>query len=609
MRRVRFSLLVLLIVLPLARIVATYPVFSQTVDEPVHVGGGLAWLTMPGYDYDPEHPPLARIAFALDAWMHGVRFPTSEHLRASIGNAILYRDGRYVRNLAAARMGNLPFFLVALAAVGLWTRRLFGDDTALVALALFGTLPPILGHAALATTDLAVGSVVTAALYALALWLDAPTLRRALLLGITIGLGLLTKFSFILYFPLGALVLLLARARDAGTRSVRGRSIVTAVLATALIVWAGYKFDVGTLAAAQRTTFPPSSDTGVALRYADVPSYTWVRPDLITRFHEYCAEAKEHGVVRIDFIDWAKAAGYPSPLAGRHGRDTMAGLPPPTRPPLESLHAAWHWIDVHLPLPAPYFFAGLEYVQWHSTVGHPAFLLGRVSSYGWWYYFPIVWFFKTPLPFVLLSLVGIWIAAAMPLRSGQQRESSNPRSREAAAVALAPLVMFIPAMAGGINIGIRHILPIYPLLTIPAAFALVQLWRRRRVIAIVLAAWLAIETTLAHPDYLAWFNEAAGRHPERIANDSTHDWGQDLLRLADVVRRERLTPLHLAYFGSADVHRHIAHYEDLKPKTPAHGWVAVSEMMLALNDGDYTWLEAYTPVRQIGRSIRLYRVP
>ena len=36
----------------------------------------------------------------------------------------------------------------------------------------------------------------------------------------------------------------------------------------------------------------------------------------------------------------------------------------------------------------------------------------------------------------------------------------------------------------------------------------------------MLALWFVAETTLAHPDYLAWFNAAASVHPERIANDS-----------------------------------------------------------------------------------------
>jgi len=169
--------------------------------------------------------------------------------------------------------------------------------------------------------------------------------------------------------------------------------------------------------------------------------------------------------------------------------------------------------------------------------------------------------------------------------------------------------MLVPAMMSGINIGIRHVLPIYPFLTIAAAAAFSQFWRWRRSAAVVLALWFVTETTLAHPDYLAWFNAAASVHPERIANDSNLDWGQDLLRLAVVANGEHLAPLYVGYFGSADPRRYITHFEPLPPNTPVHGWVAISEMTLALNSDEFAWLGAYQPVGQIGKSIRLYRIP
>src|SRR4051812_34237233 len=116
--------LFVLIALPVVRIAATYRVFSQTADEPMHIAAGFQWLTTNRYDLDAEHPPLARAALALDAVLHRATPAGNDAL--SIGNAILERNDRYVRNLASARAGNLPFFLAALAIVGLWTRRLFG---------------------------------------------------------------------------------------------------------------------------------------------------------------------------------------------------------------------------------------------------------------------------------------------------------------------------------------------------------------------------------------------------------------------------------------------------------------------------------------------------
>jgi hypothetical protein len=51
----------------------------------------------------------------------------------------------------------------------------------------------------------------------------------------------------------------------------------------------------------------------------------------------------------------------------------------------------------------------------------------------------------------------------------------------------------------------------------------------------------------------------------------------------------------------------------LEPSKSVSGWVAVSEMRMEFGDpdrgpGDYRWLDRYTPVRRVGKSIRLYRV-
>jgi hypothetical protein len=130
-----------------------------------------------------------------------------------------------------------------------------------------------------------------------------------------------------------------------------------------------------------------------------------------------------------------------------------------------------------------------------------------------------------------------------------------------------------------------------------------------RVAAAVLVAWLFAGTALAHPDYLAWFNEAAGRHPERITADSNLDWGQDLLRLAAVAEREKLEPLYVGYWGSADWRPHVRGAREV-PNHCVAGWSAVSEMTwLEKRDTSLAWLKAHTPRRRVGKSIRLYFVP
>lgn len=594
----------ILIALPLLRVAATYPVFCQTTDEPFHIGAGLQWLTARGYDLDPEHPPLARILLAAGPALAGARV-TGNALNS--GNDALWRGGRYVANLAASRAGNLPFLLAAVVIVGLWTRRLYGDTTALVAMALFGALPPVLGHAGVSTTDMSVTATTAAALLAFDCWLEAPSMRNASLTAVAIAAGLLSKYSFIIFFVPAALLFTIGRLAAPRHRATpQPRHLATLLLVPPivfLIVWSGYKFDVGTINDARLKAFPPGLPPHGAARYATVPGYEWVRLDILERYFHYSDPIGARHGKGVDFVDWAKAAGYPSPAAGRNG-NTLAGAPPVEPPTLaqriaEPFRAAYQRVAVRHRVPAPFFFAGLEMVQRHSYAGHPSYLLGQFRDHGWWYYFPVVLFFKTPLPFLLLAIAGIVLAL---------------RERAHVAVALAPLAMLLPALTSGINIGVRHVLPLYPMLTISAAHAAVVLRRRSRPATIVLLGWYVVATSLAHPDYLAWFNEAAGRHPERIAVDSNLDWGQDLLRLERIVRKKQIEHLHLAYDGTADWRRLVPQAEELPQFAPVRGWVAVSENELTFgwptNERNaFAWLRAYEPVRHVGRSIRLYRVP
>jgi len=214
-----------------------------------------------------------------------------------------------------------------------------------------------------------------------------------------------------------------------------------------------------------------------------------------------------------------------------------------------------------------------------------------MSDKGWWDYFPVILFYKTPLALLALAVAGLVLL----------------RRR---AIAYVPLLMLLPAMASRINIGVRHVLPLYPILAIVAAYACVALWKRSRTATIVLAGWFFLAGALAHPDYLPYFNEMA-RHPEQIAVDSNLDWGQDLLRLERVARGQRL---QISYFGSADLPRHIPRAEEI-PRDPrdVHGWVVVSETRFKLFQAEegpvLRWLEGQQPVRRVGKSIRLYRVP
>jgi hypothetical protein len=222
--------------------------------------------------------------------------------------------------------------------------------------------------------------------------------------------------------------------------------------------------------------------------------------------------------------------------------------------------------------------------------------------------FPLALAIKSPILFLLFVMVG------MVLLWHRTRRQRTWHLCIPAVSAIALLVVNLPSH---LNIGVRHILPIYALLAIVGGYGAAQLWHLARfrlaghVVVVALLLWQVTSSVRVHPDYLAYFNELAGRHPERILVVSDLDWGQDLKRLADELRARRVEQVSIAYAGSADLSQHgLPPFRQLLPHQPTVGWIAISELALkTYGNGGYAWLEAYEPVTRVGRSIRLYYLP
>ncbi|HEX3580752.1 MAG TPA: hypothetical protein VH087_03250, partial [Thermoanaerobaculia bacterium] len=238
--------------------------------------------------------------------------------------------------------------------------------------------------------------------------------------------------------------------------------------------------------------------------------------------------------------------------------------------------------------PAPQYLFGLLRVKQHDERGTPVFLLGKMWPRGRWYYFPLVLAIKTPIPLLLLFAMGLAF-----LR----------KRRELAVMALALLLAVMPSH---INLGVRHILPIYIFIAIIAGVALVK-----RPMTAILIIWLIADIV---PDALPWMNAFAGRHPERVVVESNFDWGQDLYRLAIACRERHITSLNAALFSTTSPKLvGVPVTGAIDPYQPSKGWLAISESILqpeqAVDPNRYAWLtqngRAFT---RIGAAVRLYRV-
>ena len=205
----------------------------------------------------------------------------------------------------------------------------------------------------------------------------------------------------------------------------------------------------------------------------------------------------------------------------------------------------------------PAWRLGLERTLHHSAMGHRAYLMGRVSETGWWYYFPLAWLVKTP-PGTILLVLGSLAAALAGRRLGRRDELF---------LYLPVAVMVAIMMTWKVNIGLRHLLPVYPFLYAGAGRLLAPRaagaaapgggGRARAAVPLLVAllvGWNAVEAERIAPYDLAYFNAAAGG-PENghlWLLDSNLDWGQSAKALLRYVRARDLPMIYVAFTGNSD---------------------------------------------------------
>jgi len=263
---------------------------------------------------------------------------------------------------------------------------------------------------------------------------------------------------------------------------------------------------------------------------------------------------------------------------------------------------------MEIPIPLTQMVSGIHSLQGHNQSGHDSYLFGEYRRTGWWYFFPVVVGVKTPIGFLILAGCGIF-AIVRGFRSSPWQQHVT---------VIFPVAIMLVCMSSRIDLGVRHILAIYPLLAVIGGYAMSRFFhfakRKSLMIAfvpIVLAVWVVADSWVARPDYLAYFNQFAGAHPERILAESDLDWGQDLYRLSQRLRQIQVYNVSIKYFGTAPLEKAgLPPYSMLSADVPTtHGYVAVSVRYLTLEyarNGSFAWLRCRTPQEIVGKSIYLY---
>jgi 4-amino-4-deoxy-L-arabinose transferase-like glycosyltransferase len=174
---------------------------------------------------------------------------------------------------------------------------------------------------------------------------------------------------------------------------------------------------------------------------------------------------------------------------------------------------------------------------------YPTFIFGRNWPHGVWWYFPSVFAIKTTLGLLALTMVAIFAVAMRRLKLG----------RELVFVVVPALVYFLTAIAFGMNIGSRHLLPFYAFLFVLAgagAAVLAAGSRRWLVTCAVLVAAHVVSSLAVYPNFMAYANEAFGGPAKlpMLLSDANVEWGQQLFEVKQWQDRHPNEECWFAYF-------------------------------------------------------------
>ncbi|CAN5386240.1 phospholipid carrier-dependent glycosyltransferase [soil metagenome] len=595
---------------------------SATYDEPLHVVGGFVHRHFSDYRINFEDPalfgmwaalPLPNAAMYVDTRMQSwAMVPRNTDQQWPFVIYTLYRQPEnWPDSTLAVVRSQFMFVGIGLGALAAWWSWKLGGGIAAIATAVFFALDPNLAaHASLVKNDVATGLLLLALGYSMWQFGKHGSLWRLGIVAAVCGAAVNTKFSGVLFGPI-TLLLLISRAMfTRGSWRVAGITLksiwdrLAAVLVMTLLIgvvvwgmtWAVYGF-----------RFAPMRDG--ALFDMDFRLQMAKSKELVAEI------AKREKVGRLPTQE-----EFDAHTAGMTPRFAMT-------------------LDKHHVLPQAWLFGFLY--TYATTLVRSSFLLGESRTTGWLSYFPLAMLFKTPLA-TLLAMFGALGLAIIRLISprlsaltppplpGETAAAPAPRLDLWAILCLTvpPAIYALAAITSNLNLGLRHILPVYPFIFIGigvmVAVALKLLPKLSRFVVAGLVILLAAESLPSWPNYLPFFNTPSRMvGPLKLLADSNLDWGQDLKALGEWYQKHNDRPLFLCYFGSVDPAYYKLKYTNLtggwmmQPQVPLSdvrgtGYLAISATNLQgvyLPSDEYAKFRSIKPVEVINGTIYIYDYP
>ncbi len=597
---------------------------SAIMDELAHIPAGYSYIKFFDYRLNPEHPPLVKALAALPLLFQNLNFPTDKDTwqkevngQWDVGMQFLYESGNNADKIIFySRLMPMILLLLLIAFTYFWANELVGRWWALLPSGLIAFSPNFLAHGHYVTTDIGATLGVLVASYYFLKSVSNPSRKNIILAGLAFGLAQLLKFSAVLLAPFFVIIILIILFEKI-IKEIKSPVIenkfkkITRYILT----------DLGRLL----LTFI----IGGLLIYAIYVIFTFNYP--IEK------QYSDTGIILQDFGNRLLA----NPVVEMSKNTVLR--------------------------PLAQYFLGVLMVMQRSSGGNTNYFLGQVSIFGNWYYFPLVFLMKEPLPtlIIILSalLFGLW-----NITKNAAKGTKNVKNKfiEYLTTNFSEFCMIIfvtgywlYSMKSPLNIGFRHIMPTLPFIYILATQSIKKIFfvenqkitgdglaqklistiiqiinlGIKYIILMGLLIWLIIGTISTSPYFLSRFNELFGEtfNGYQYVVDSNFDWGQDLKRLKELVDNppagEKIDKIAVDYFGGGNTKYYLGNKAQNwnsamgNPTENGINWLAVSVNILqsaiqpANNNfnrspqDEYLWLKnPLSPTYKAGTSIFIYKL-
>lgn len=557
---------------------------SQIVDEGVHISAGYSYLTTGDFRMNSEHPPLIKYLSALPLLFLDLYHPT--HFKSwQEGNEWAYAHDFVYHNRLPADvilfLGRMPVMLLSLLIayfVYKWAKELFGPYAGLFALLLFAFSPNILAHSRYVTTDLGATLVILISIYYFGKYLENPKTKNLVIASIIFAIAQVTKFSALILLPCLIILYFIKWWQTKNQSKFFSfknflKTFIIIILVTSIIIFIFYGFEIK----------KPLDD-----------------PDVIKLYE------KREEVIKSR--KWVGRGFLAENILKITDRDKKSGQ-------------IIYQVAKKVPIPTYSYLKGFTQLAIHNYFGHRAYLLGHYSEIGFWYYFPITFLFKNTLAVLILIILLILffvINTYFSLKNKGFITYLKSRPFHYYLLLTPVLIYFIWSLFVHINIGHRHLLPIYPFIFILFGYLIKINFKRfnyiYKLILLLMLIFHIISSLSIYPHFLAYFNEMAGgpaQGPKYLV-DSNIDWGQDLKNLEKYIKTNKIDSLCLSYFGNAEISYYlkmdvskIKNMPKFKSEMP-ECTMAISVTNLYSKESEYKWLLDYQPEAKIGYSIYIY---